>query len=121
MLRALMNVFPPDEESDSEPGTPSDLEMEDIVLPKEQVTIAPGTRRVNPRFWEMERMKRIYQVLREDVEGATGKSLSHTDDQKQIAYGSLGFRTAYGSAEISSWTCKDSGDGRSGRTTGNTL
>jgi hypothetical protein len=76
MLRALMSVFP-DEETDSELGTPitPDMEMylEDIDEHDRAVTVLPGTRR-DSRLAEIERMRKVFQVLREDIEGANGQS-----------------------------------------------
>lgn len=76
MLRALMSVFPDEEETDSELGTPmtSDMEMDfgDIDEHDRAVTVMPGTRR-DPRFTEMDTMRKVFQVLREDIEGANGQ------------------------------------------------
>jgi hypothetical protein len=73
MLHALMGVFPDEEESDSELGTPMEPPFEDIEVIDDHVTVIPGTRR-DSRFAEMERMKKVFQVLREDIEGANGQS-----------------------------------------------
>ena len=67
-----MGVFP-DEESDSELGTPMEPDFEDIEVIDEHVTVMPVTRR-DSRFAEMETMKKVFQVLREDIEGANGQS-----------------------------------------------
>ena len=75
MLQALMSVFPEDD-SDSELGTPHDSDFElyeaDIIIPSppSQAHVIPGNRRQQYRKANI--MRKFYQILREDSEGGSG-------------------------------------------------
>lgn len=77
-----MNVFV-DEESDSETETSSVDMAEGLELPLgERVlhVVDGATRRKslrNPKAGEMERMRRVFALLREDSEGATGEMCNY--------------------------------------------
>jgi hypothetical protein len=75
MLQAIMSVFP-DEESDSEDDTPTDYM--DIDPNVDTVEVVPGfTKRKkfknNPKWRESNKMRKLYQILREESEGASGQ------------------------------------------------
>jgi hypothetical protein len=77
MLQALMSVFPEDD-SDSELGTPHDSDFElndaDIIIPSpppSQAYVIPGHHR-RKEYQKAKIMRKFYQILREDSEGGSG-------------------------------------------------
>jgi malate/lactate dehydrogenase len=79
MLQALMSVFP-EEDSDSELGTPRDSDYElddaDIVIPTpppSQAYVIPGETRRKVFSKKARIMRKFYQMLREDSEGSSGE------------------------------------------------
>ncbi|PVF99858.1 Metallo-dependent phosphatase [Serendipita vermifera] len=72
MLQAIMSVFP-DEESDSEDETPTNDQM-DIDPRLDSVEVGLPRRKhlkKDPKWRESQRMRKVFQVLREESEGAS--------------------------------------------------
>jgi len=95
MLQALMSVFPEDD-SDSELGTPRDSDYElddaDIVVPSpppSQTYVIPGETRRKVFKKKARIMQKFYQMLREDSEGGSelGSSVQHPGYATELTAG----------------------------------